>query len=105
MAIVSVVAVITAKPGKREELLNIARANLAAVRAEEGCIEYSLAIDVDGFGPSQALYGADTFAFIEKWSSEDALRLHGKQPHMDDYREKSKDLIAARAVHVLKSAD
>lgn len=105
MSIITVMAVITAKPGKREELLDIARANLAAVRAEEGCIEYGLAVDVDGFGPAQAPLGPDTFVFVEKWSSEDALRLHFTLPHMDDYREKSKDLIADRQVHVLKSAD
>ncbi|NUU00943.1 putative quinol monooxygenase [Herbaspirillum robiniae] len=105
MSTITVVAIITAKPGKREELLNIARANLAAVRAEEGCIEYGLVIDVDGFGPNQAPMGPDTFAFVEKWTSEDALKLHFTLPHMADYREKSKDLIADRAVHVLKSAD
>lgn len=105
MSIITVVAIITAKPGKREELLNLARANLAAVRAEEGCLEYRLVVDVDGFGPNQAPMGPDTFAFVEKWTSEDALKLHFTLPHMADYREKSKDLIADRKVHVLKSAD
>lgn len=102
---ISVVAIITAKPGKREELLNFARANLAAVRAEKGCIAYDLTIDVDGFGPNQTPLGPDTFAFIEKWVDEEALRLHFTLPHMIDYRDKAKDLIADRAVHVLKSAE
>jgi quinol monooxygenase YgiN len=57
MSTVTVVAIITAKPGQREALLAIARANLAAVRAEEGCIEYGLVVDVDGFGPNQAPWG------------------------------------------------
>ncbi|QJQ02034.1 MULTISPECIES: putative quinol monooxygenase [Herbaspirillum] len=105
MSIVTVVAIITAKPGKREELLSIARANLAAVRAEAGCIEYGLVTDVEGFGPNQAPLGPDTFAFVEKWKDEEALRLHFTLPHMIDYREKSTDLIAERKVHVLKSAD
>jgi len=105
MSIITVVAIITAKPGKREALLAIARANLAAVRAEEGCIEYGLAVDVDGFDAPQAPLGPDTFAFVEKWASEDALRLHFTLPHMTDYRDKSKDLIAERAVHILRAAD
>ncbi|MBV8626038.1 MAG: antibiotic biosynthesis monooxygenase [Herbaspirillum sp.] len=105
MSTITVVAIITAKPGQREQLLAIARANLAAVRAEEGCIEYGLVVDVDGFGPNQAPMGPDTFAFVEKWVDEEALRLHFTLPHMTDYREKSKDLIADRKVHVLKSAD
>ena len=34
---IHVVAVITAKPGKREEVLAAFRANVPAVRAEKGC--------------------------------------------------------------------
>lgn len=105
MSTITVVAVITAKPGKREELLTLARANLAAVRAETGCIEYGLTVDVDNFGPNQAAYGPDTFAFIEKWKDEDALRMHFTTPHMLAYRDNSMPLIADRKVHVLKSAD
>jgi quinol monooxygenase YgiN len=101
---IHVVAIITAKPGKRAELLKLAQANLAAVRAEQGCLGYDPVIDVPGFGGSQAEFGPDTFAYIEKWESEDALRLHFTQPHMADYREKSKDLIAARSIHVLEAA-
>jgi quinol monooxygenase YgiN len=98
---VYVVAIITAKPGKRAELLALVHANLAAVRAEAGCIEYGPTIDVAGFGASQAELGEDSFAFIEKWESADALKLHFTQPHMIDYFARSKDLIADRAVHVL----
>lgn len=101
---VHVVAVITAHPGKREELLKLVRANLAAVRAEKGCIEYGPVIDVPGFGGAQAELGTDTFVFIEKWESAEALKVHFTQPHMLDYREKSQGLIASRAVHVLESA-
>ena len=42
---IHVIALITAKPGKREEILKHARANLAAVRAEKGCIEYGPVVD------------------------------------------------------------
>ncbi|MGZ8269398.1 MAG: putative quinol monooxygenase, partial [Burkholderiales bacterium] len=37
---IHVIAIITAKPGQREKIFEVARANLAAVRAEDGCIEY-----------------------------------------------------------------
>ncbi len=99
---VYVAAIITAKPGKRAELLKLVHANLAAVRAEQGCLEYGPTIDVAGFGNPQAALGDDTFVFIEKWESADALKLHFTQPHMIDYVAKSKDLIANRAVHVLE---
>ena len=37
---IHVVALITTKPGKRDEVLEAARLNLDAVRSEDGCIEY-----------------------------------------------------------------
>ena len=100
---IHVAAIITAKPGKRAEVLALAHANLAAVRAEQGCLEYVTTIDVPGFGGPQAELGDDTFIFIEKWESAEALKLHFTQPHMLDYVAKTKDLIANRAVHVLQS--
>ncbi|HEX5455395.1 MAG TPA: antibiotic biosynthesis monooxygenase, partial [Stellaceae bacterium] len=45
---IHVTAIITAKPGKREEVLAHFRANMAAVHAEQGCIEYGPAIDAEG---------------------------------------------------------
>jgi len=98
-----VIAIITAKPGQRAALLQLVHANLATVRAEQGCLEYSLAVDVPGFGAPQAALGDDTFVFVEKWESTDAFKLHFTQPHMRDYMARSKDLIAVRAVHVLQS--
>ena len=56
---IHVIAILTAKPGKREEVLAAFRANMAAVHAEQGCIEYGPASDAEG-GPG-AKYGADTF--------------------------------------------
>ena len=41
---IHVIAVITAKSGKREEVLKHFRANVPAVRAENGCIEYGAAV-------------------------------------------------------------
>ena len=45
---IHVIAIITAKPGMRDQILEAARGNLAPVRAEDGCIEYSLAFDAAG---------------------------------------------------------
>ncbi|MGA7986395.1 MAG: antibiotic biosynthesis monooxygenase, partial [Burkholderiales bacterium] len=68
---IHVVAVITAKPGKREDILQHFRANVPAVRAEKGCIEYGPAIDADPAPQMQTKYGPDTFVAIEKWESMD----------------------------------
>jgi quinol monooxygenase YgiN len=98
---IHVVAVITAKPGKREEILKHFRANVPAVRAEKGCIEYGCAIDADPAPQMQTKYGTDTFVAIEKWESMDALKAHAAAPHMAAYAAKVKDMIASRVIHIL----
>ena len=97
-------SIITAKPGKREEVLKHFRANVPAVLAEEGCIEYGPAIDADGMGKIQTPVGPDAFVVIEKWSTLDALKAHGGAPHMAAYAAKVKDLLASRVIHVLTPA-
>ena len=101
---IHVVAVVTAKPGQRDAILEAFRANVPAVHAEQGCIEYGPVIDAPGIGASQAKIGDDTFMVIEKWESADALAAHAKSPHMAAYAVKVKDYIATRAVHILTAA-
>ena len=47
---IHVIAIITTQPGKREEVLGHFRANVPAVHAEEGCIEYGPTVDADTGG-------------------------------------------------------
>jgi quinol monooxygenase YgiN len=101
---VHVLAMITAKPGLRDALLGVFHANVPAVHAEEGCIEYGAAVDVDVLGRFQAMLGPDSFVVIEKWASAEALKAHGASPHMAAYAAKTKDLLAGRAIHVLSPA-
>ena len=54
---IHVVAIITAKSGMREAILKEFHANMPAVHAEKGCIEYGPAIDADGVGSFQAKFG------------------------------------------------
>lgn len=104
MAMVHVLAVITAKPGMRKNILEHFRANVPNVLAEQGCIEYAAAVDAEGAGAIQTRFGEDTFVVIEKWESLDALKAHAASPHMAEYGTKTKDMIARRAVHVLSPA-
>jgi quinol monooxygenase YgiN len=98
---IHVIAVVTAKPGKREEVLKHWRQIVPAVRAEKGCIEYGAAVDADPALPVQTQYGPDTFVVVEKWESMDALRAHAAAPHMAAYGVKTKELLASRAIHIL----
>ena len=98
---IHVVAVLTAKPGKREEVLKHFRANVPAVRAEKGCIEYGAAVDADPALPVQTKYGPDSFVVVEKWESMDALKAHAAAPHMAAYGAKTKELLASRVIPIL----
>ena len=100
MSRVHVIAIITAKPGKREEVLANFNANVPAVHAEDGCIEYGAVIDCEGVGFAKA-FGPDTFLVVEKWASLDHLKAHAVTPHMKAYSEKNKDLLVDRTIHVM----
>ena len=101
---IHVVAIITAKPGQRETIMEAARANISAVSAEDGCIAYEFTVDAEGLGSFQTKFGPDTFVFIEKWRDPAALKAHAAAPHMAAYAAKVKDLIASRVIHVLSPA-
>ena len=101
---IHVLAIITAKPGMRDRVLEIFSANVPAVHAEKGCIEYGAAVDADGFGSLQTKFGADTFVVVEKWESPEALKAHAATPHMAAYGAKVKDMLASRVIHILSPA-
>ena len=101
---IHVLAFITAKPGMRDKILEAFRANMPAVHAEQGCIEYGPAIDAEGAGAIQTALGPDSFVVVEKWESMDALKAHGASPHMAAYAGKVREMIATRVIHVLTPA-
>ncbi|MBT6093425.1 MAG: antibiotic biosynthesis monooxygenase [Rhodospirillaceae bacterium] len=101
---VNVVAVITAKTGKRADVLAAFKANVPNVLAEDGCIEYGATVDTEGVGSFQTPFGDDTFVVIEKWESMDHLKAHAAAPHMAEYAGKVKEMLADRVIHVLSAA-
>jgi quinol monooxygenase YgiN len=101
---IHVLAVITAKPGQRERILEAFRANVPNVLAEAGCIEYGAAVDAENAAAFQTRYGPETFVVVEKWESMDALKAHAAAPHMAAYGAKTKELIASRVIYILSPA-
>lgn len=100
---VSVIASFQVKAGCRGRFLEIMKANVPAVVAEAGCVEYRPTVDVDsGLPPQQK--DADRVVLIEKWDSLEALKRHLATPHMAAYREKVKDLVAKVSLKVLQDA-
>ena len=101
---IHVVAVITAKPGQREAVLEAFRENMPAVRAEAGCIEYVPVIDIENGPEVMTPLGPDGFMVIEKWESRETLAAHAASAHMVAYGARVKDFIAARVIHILANA-
>ena len=101
---IHVLAIITAKPGMRERILEAYRANVEAVRAEDGCVAYEAVVDVRNAAAGFAQFGPDAFVVVEKWASMEALQAHAVAPHMKAYASKVKDFTASRAIHVLEPA-
>lgn len=99
-----VIAIITTKPGMRDQVLRAFRANVPAVHAEKGCIAYEPTVDADAFGGFQTALGPDSFVVIERWDSPEALRVHAAAPHMKSYAETTREMIAGRVIHVLSPA-
>ncbi len=104
MGTIHVLAIITARPGMRDRMLEAFRANVPTVRAEAGCIEYQATVDAAGVGSLQTRFGEDTFVVVEKWESLEALKAHASAPHMSAYAAKVRDMVASRVIHVLSPA-
>jgi len=101
---IHVLAIITAKPGMRDRILEAYRGNVANVRAEAGCLAYDAVVDVPGMPSVFANFGADTFVVVERWESVEALRAHAVAPHMKAYASQVEPFTASRAIHVLQAA-
>lgn len=97
---IHVIAIITAKSGKRDELFKAFSEVVPLVHAEKGCIEYQPVTDANDPG-SQSKLGPDSYMVIEKWESMDDLRAHATSAHMSDYAKRTGHLVEDRKVYVL----
>lgn len=71
---INVIATVEVKEGKREQYLDIFKALVPKVKAEDGCYEYGATVDIESAlthitGPPRA----NTVVIIEKWASIEAL--------------------------------
>jgi quinol monooxygenase YgiN len=103
---IHVIAIITAKPGMRQAILDVLHATIPIIHGETGCIEYTIAIDaaVVGTMHTQTPFGSDTFVTIEKWESLDHLKAHSILPFVAEYFAKVGSMMAIRVVHFLSPA-
>jgi quinol monooxygenase YgiN len=101
---IHVIASIRTAPGRRDDVLRAFRLLVPQVLAEAGCIEYGTAVDLENAVDGQPAARPDMVTVIEKWQDPAALRAHLAAPHMVQFREKVKELVAGVEIRVLSPA-
>ena len=96
-----VLASIKVKPGSCAEFIEIFKANVPNVLAEDGCIEYAPTVDIETALPPQQL-DENIVTIVEKWDSVEALKAHLVAPHMLSYKEQVKDIVLDLGLKVLQ---
>lgn len=98
---ITVIASIDVIPDKVVEFVKIFKENVPNVLAEDGCIEYYPTVDIEtGLDVQQV--NPSLVTIVECWESVDALKNHLKTPHMQNYREQTKDLVKKVSLKVLQ---
>ncbi len=100
---ITVIAEITVRREKKEEFIELFKANVPTVLEENGCIEYYPTVDLDTGLPPQSMNAA-VVTIIEKWQSLEALKDHLIAPHMRLYQERAKDMVTTVTIKVLQAA-
>ncbi len=101
---VYVIATVTVKEGKRDEVVRIFNGIVPDVHAEDGCIYYEPAVDIDSGIPAQPPLRPNVMVVVEKWDSLNHLHVHLDEPHMHTYREAVADLVEDVELLVMKRA-
>jgi quinol monooxygenase YgiN len=81
-----VIAHLTARPDRIEEVREALTGLIEATRAEDGCIRYEL---------TQNNNDAVDFTFIEEWTDDQSLDKHLESAHIRDLQSRAADLFGA----------
>ena len=99
---IHVIATIEVVRGKRDAFLAEFRQVVPLVRAEAGCLDYGPTVDLDTGLGAQLPVRDHVVTVVERWESLEALRAHLQAPHMAEYRERVKGLVAGVRLQVLQ---
>jgi quinol monooxygenase YgiN len=98
---IHVIATIDLTAGQRDAYLVELNKIIPLVRAEKGCLEYGPAKDVPTEIPIQEPINENAITIMEQWTDVDALKIHLAAPHMQSYREATRDYVRLVAIRVL----
>ena len=101
---IHVIATIEIVPGKRAEYLQAFHELVPHVLAEDGCIEYGPTIDIETPIEIQDPLRENIVTVVEKWETIESLVAHLQAKHMQENREKVKDMLAGIKIQILQPA-
>lgn len=101
---IHVLATIQIHSGCREDFLQELYGIVETVRAEEGCLEYGPAVDIESRIPVQAPPRENVVTIIEKWASLEALTQHLSAQHMVEYRTRVREFVEWVDLRILEPA-
>lgn len=101
---IHVIATIELNAGTRESFLAEFRKVQPKVRAENGCLEYGAAIDLETKLAAQIPLRPDVVTLVEKWESLEHLNAHLAAPHMTPYRAQVKPFVIRMTLQVFEPA-
>ena len=101
---IHVIAAIEVVEGKRDEFLEAFHELMPKVHEEKGCIEYGPTIDVPTDIGAQDPPRDNVVTILEKWDDVEALKAHLAAPHMGEYREKVRNLVAGVKLQIVEPA-
>ncbi|MFV0444812.1 MAG: putative quinol monooxygenase [Planctomycetaceae bacterium] len=101
---IHVLATIQVHSGQRDAFLAELNGIVPLVHAEQGCLEYGPAVDIESRIPVQAAPRDNVVVIIERWESMEALTAHLSAQHMVDYRVRVRDYVDWLDLRILAPA-
>lgn len=100
---ITVIAEIIVKPGRRDAVLEKINALLPSVLAEDGCHRYDPFVDFNGQIPWRKSAPNSIF-MLEDWESLAHLEAHQQADHMDKHRENIKADVLDVVINIIEKA-
>ena len=84
MTPLTIIAKLTARPGREQEVYDACHALLAPTHAEEGCINYDMHRSVENPG---------VIIFYENWTTRELWDAHMQSPHLQAFSAATRDTV------------